>query len=138
MLKAYGPLWSTPNGQMLTDDGYASQTFIDWAVGTERLTDENWAYGLMRMEEKMRAAAANNKDAFPPQTVVIWCSWCFPASPTGNQITKAAGQASQSFKKHPNITARDNEQKLIAADPGYTERKKEAGNSALKNMMESL
>ena len=132
----FGATWDSPKmkGRMVNDEGYASDQFIEWSIGTAHLVDENWAYGFERIVQKMRADIAHQRDPFPPQTPAIFCAMCFPPELTGNQITQAAGQASQSFKEHPNLIAKVEREKRIAADPEYAERKKKAGNETLSNL----
>ena len=138
MGKTFGPAWDTQRGRMVNDEGYASDQFVEWAEGTAHLTDENWHYGFERIKIKMMADLANNRDPFPPATPAIFCAMCFPPELKANQITQAAGQASQSFGKHPNLIARDKEERLAIEQPGRKERVNRAGNTALKNMMKDL
>ena len=122
---------------MVNNDGYASDQFIEWSVGTAHLTDDNWQYGFDRVIMKMSADIAHQRDPFPPPTPAIFCAMCFPPELTGNQITQAKGQASESFKPHPNIIANQAQKKRIAADPAYNERRKEKGKQTL-SMLKDL
>lgn len=138
MGEAYGSRWTTMQGRTINDDGYATDTFVKWCEGTAHLITENWIYGIERMQMKMRADAAHNKDSFPPETPAIWCSWCFPPEIAERDKVKAAGQASQSYKRHPNLIAKDEQAMRLESDPGYAERKKQKGKDTLSDILKGL
>lgn len=136
MGKTFGAAWDSPKmkGRMVNDDGFASDQFIEWSLGTAHLTDENWAYGFERVIMKMRADAANAKDPFPPQTPAIFCCMCFPPPVAERDKVKAAGHAALSYRPHPDIKPRDHQGNLIEPSPEHKEKKRKVGNSHLNSI----
>jgi len=122
-------------GPMVNDEGYATEIFTEWCVGTQHLSDKNWQYGLDRVDMKMRADAANNKDSFPPSTAAIWCSWCFPPK---SDMAAAAGSAAESFKRAACLDARDKEKQLCIEDSGRKGRIKGARDKAMGSLKDLL
>ena len=129
MGQIFAAKWFSQNGQMMEADIF-TENFLHWCEETANLTDSQWLEGFAAVERRIVADIAHNRESWPP-TAPIFKAMCKPTSTT-------SGQSAQSFKRHPNLEAKDSEQKQIAVDPSYKERKKEAGKTALKNMMESL
>ena len=78
---------------MVNDDGYASEQFVEWSVGTAHLTDENWRYGFDRVIMKMSADIAHQRDPFPPATPAIFCAMCFPPEVPAHLKDHTAGSS---------------------------------------------
>ena len=114
----------------MMEGGLFSEPFLLWCEETAQLTDDQWLEGLAAVERRIVADIAHNRESWPP-TAPIFKAMCKPVSTT-------SGASAASFKRHPNLESRDKEQKRIAVDPGYKERKKEAGNSALDDIRKGL
>ncbi len=138
MGKTFGATWISQRGPMINAEGFATEDFIEWSLGTSHLTDENWTYGFERIVQKMRADIAHNRDPFPPSTPAIFCAMCFPPEEDPRYAAKAAGAASQSYKRHPNLVARDEQAKRIESNPGYDSDKKKARNDAMAEIRNML
>ena len=110
---------------MMEDNSY-TENFMLWCEETANLTDEQWLEGLAAVERRIVADIAHNRDSWPP-TAPIFKAMCKPVSTTG-------GASAASFRKHPNLIAKEQQAKRIEADPGYAERKKKAGNETLSNL----
>lgn len=146
MGEIYGSRWTTTQGRIVNDDGFATDTFTNWCEGTAHLDAENWLYGLQRIDQKMRADAAHNRDSFPPETPAQWCSWCFPPEVPANQRVSTAGQSkiSHTAFDDPDHPMNDPDSpsyvpKRIGIESDTHKAKRlEKGNSAIKNMLEGL
>jgi len=117
---------------MMEDDKF-TENFLHWCEETSRLTDDQWLEGFAAVERRIVADIAHNRESWPP-TAPIFKAMCKPTSTTSG----ASAASFKNIKEIPYFRDKANEQKLIAADPSYKERKLEKGNSALKDMMDSL
>jgi len=120
---------------MLDDSGVPTDHFMDWCLATAHLNEKNWAYGFERVKMKMSADLANNKDPWPPSTPAIFVAMCFP---NRGEIAAASGNAEASYKRHPNLVARDQEQTLCIEDSGRKGRINQAHNKAMGQLKDLL
>lgn len=114
---------------MMEDEKY-SENFMLWCEETASLTDDQWLEGIKAVERRIVADVAHNRDSWPP-TAPIFKAMCKPVSTT-------SGASAQSYKRHPNLIAKDEQALRIEADPGYSERKKQKGNETLSRLKDLL
>tara|TARA_R110002096_G_scaffold315227_7_gene509488 strand:+ start:3514 stop:3855 length:342 start_codon:yes stop_codon:yes gene_type:complete len=112
------------------EDSSYTETFLLWCKETEDLSDDQWLEGLSAIERKINADVVHLRESWPP-TAPVFRVMCKPVSTTG-------GASAASFKTHPNLIAKVEREKRIAADPSYTERKKKAGNETLSRLKDLL
>ena len=137
MTRTFGSKWDTQWGPMMID-GQATPNYLEWYEETISLTPTQWLCGFDRVGRKISADIAHDRDPWPPTTPAIFVAMCHPPK---SEVSATAGQSAASFKNIrdiPEFQARAKEKNMIAADPSYKERKLEKGNSALKDMMDSL
>jgi len=135
MTKTFGSKWDTQWGPMMTEDGKATPNYEEWYRETRQLSNKQWVYGFGRVERKITADIANDRDPWPPTTPAIFVAMC---SPPKSEAVGEEGTAHKSFGKHPNLIARDKEERLAIEQPGRKERVNKAGNTALKDMLKDL
>ena len=116
------------------ENGQPTEHFLSWYEKTSKLTPTQWKCGFDRVERKITADIANDRDPWPPTTPGIFVAMCKP--PKSEQVG-ASGNAEKSFKEHPYI-AEQKEQRARLAQPGYKERIKTKGNQTLKNIKDML
>lgn len=125
--------WTGTWGDIADANGVVTDNFMEWYHETESLTDKQWAYGMSRVEQKVNADIAHQREPWPPATPKMFCIMC---NPPKSEIAACAGQAAQSQKRHPNLVERDKRERLAIEHPESKGKAKKAGNDAVKSIMD--
>ena len=130
MAEMFGPKWQTQWGEMADQNNQPTQHFLSWYQKTRKLTPSQWKCAFDRVERKITADIANDRDPWPPTTPGIFVAM---SNPPRNESVGASGNAEKSFKEHPYIEEKRQERKMLA-QPGFKERQRETGNKALNGI----
>jgi len=134
---------------MMTEDGKATPNYEEWYRETRQLSNKQWIYGFGRVERKITADIANDRDPWPPTTPAIFVAMC---SPPKSEAVGAEGAASVSHMNIKDARHPMNCKKLPdgRVNPEYVEPRKgiesdshkekhlRAGNTALKDILGKL